>query len=649
MCFLPVFRYQSPPLVPEYHIHRPYLFEEIAQAICFGSFVPGEECITVALEGSGGFGKTTLALYVCHHRNVINVFSNGIIFIELGPQPCDPSKILNDYYCQMTGRNFQYINNVEEEIQKLTEFYKKILVIIDDVWKVEDARPIVKAFSYCKIMVTTRIPNISIPSRKKITIGAMSLKESVSLMINGILHYDELSKGDVKAINELAQGTHQWPLLLSLIRGQLSHNLSQSNAIKKAISDVRSSLATKGLAAFDAEATPNNRQRSVRACIEVSLGLLDRPVKDKLLSFILYTGIGGSLPSRAVQCLWSVSDVAAKKAVAILKQYGLVYTTHSKQLPPYYNAIYQILAVHSVISEYIMSTIKSETVAHLSPFIYLKTDTLIAIMEDLLFQQSGDISFFSSNSEFLTYYKQKMEHIVLPYCMKEINMHVLHDPHLVLMILHNIQSVLNDSRYYHLLALFNEEIVTLINECHDALSKAQGLSRKVNLHFQLCFRIMSFDNLIPVLKEYLESDFMASTITKCVKLAKRICTQSDTDLRSAINEKYKHFKLLTKEYHTIPLEKLPKFQLYVELHKNITVAILQVNNDEIDKLFTYITSGKCNEEVQMIYANYLIKMQDDDLFKGALNCVCVMHNNNKHMHVSAHVNNCMKKKWSGHF
>ena len=202
-----------------------------------------------------------------------------------------------------------------------------------------------------------------------------------------------------------------------------------------------------------------------------------------------------------------------------------------------------------------------------------------------------------------------MEHIILPYYMKEINMHVLHDPHLILMILHNIQSLLNDARHYHLLALFNEEIVSRIKECHDALKKAQGSSRKVNLDFQSCFQVMSFDNLIPVLEKYLGSEFIVSTIPRCVELAETISAQCEGALKAAIAEKCKHLRYLTNEYHPIPAEKLPRFKLYIGLHKKITRAVQQCNIDEIDQLHAHITTGKFEKEVQLIESNYLIKIQ----------------------------------------
>ena len=265
LCFvLAAFRYQPPPSLPEYHICRRILFKDIAKALCSSRFNPGEECVTITLVGGGGFGKTTMALCLCHHPDVREVFTNGIVFIELGPQPCDPSRILNEHYCRMTCQDFEYVNDVEEKIQKVTKVFQNILVIIDDVWQVEDAKPIVKAFCHCKIILTTRNPDIGIQSKNTFEIGRMSLKESVFLMTKGILEYNELSKEDIRVINKLAQSTHQWPLLLSLIRGQLYHGVThRKSAIKDAILDVQTSLAIKGLAAFDVKATSDVRQHSV--------------------------------------------------------------------------------------------------------------------------------------------------------------------------------------------------------------------------------------------------------------------------------------------------------------------------------------------------------------------------------------------------
>ena len=100
------------------------------------------------------------------------------------------------------------------------------------------------------------------------------------------------------------------------------------------------------------------------------------------------------------------------------------------------------------------------------------------------------------------------------------------------------------------------------------------------------------------MKECLKSHFIASTIAKCEELAKSISEQCDADLKTEIDKKHKHFQLVTKaEYHAITVEKLPRFQLYVELHNEITRALLHRNNSEIYRIFDHINSGKFDDEV----------------------------------------------------
>ena len=40
--------------------------------------------ITTALQGAGGFGKTTLAMALCHDDDVITAFDDGVLWATLG-------------------------------------------------------------------------------------------------------------------------------------------------------------------------------------------------------------------------------------------------------------------------------------------------------------------------------------------------------------------------------------------------------------------------------------------------------------------------------------------------------------------------------------------------------------------------------------
>ena len=64
----------------------------------------------------------------------------------------------------------------------------KLLVILDDVWKAEDALPYVEVFCSCKILLTTRksVINSKIPTNNPIDIKPMELDEAVKLLTSRI-------------------------------------------------------------------------------------------------------------------------------------------------------------------------------------------------------------------------------------------------------------------------------------------------------------------------------------------------------------------------------------------------------------------------------------------------------------------------------
>ena len=133
---------------------------------------PNKYETTVTITGAGGFGKTTTVISLCYHPIVHNQFTDGFLLIELGPQATDSSVKLRAIYNLLTDQQCD-INVVEQKVNQLTrEYYRNLLVIIDDVWHVEDAEPLVKAFSNSKIILTTRMKDIEqfIPSQNSVSI-----------------------------------------------------------------------------------------------------------------------------------------------------------------------------------------------------------------------------------------------------------------------------------------------------------------------------------------------------------------------------------------------------------------------------------------------------------------------------------------------
>ena len=80
----------------------------------------------------------------------------------------------------------------------------------------------------------------------------MTKNEALTLLTNNVIDSSRLSPEDVVLLNELAQDVHLWPLLLSLVRGQLFHCIKCYHLpYHGAILNVQGKLYDKGLTAFD--------------------------------------------------------------------------------------------------------------------------------------------------------------------------------------------------------------------------------------------------------------------------------------------------------------------------------------------------------------------------------------------------------------
>jgi hypothetical protein len=91
--------------------------------------------ITTALQRAGGYGKTTLAIALCHDDRIIGAFDDGILWITLGQQPNVMAE-LTKLYKALTGDQPAFIDEKGAEL-KLREKLenRNCLLVIDDVWQ----------------------------------------------------------------------------------------------------------------------------------------------------------------------------------------------------------------------------------------------------------------------------------------------------------------------------------------------------------------------------------------------------------------------------------------------------------------------------------------------------------------------------------
>ena len=593
---------------------------EIATKLLQTTIDPTRYETTLTITGAGGFGKTTIITSLCHHRAVKEYFTDGFVVIDLGPQATDPSIKLSQIYRLLTGESLKHYDIIyaEQEIKQITsEYYHNLLVIIDDVWHIEDAEPLVKAFSNCTTILTTRMNNVEqyIQSKLSVTIGPMTNNEAISLLTSGVIDSSQLSQEDVSLLDELAQDVHQWPLLLSLIRGQLSHNLKQCHlSYHKVIQNVRAKLHCKGLTAFDKnniETINRSRKLAVKACVEMTLELLTKSLSDKIKSLLLYTGIGTSLQRAVLNKLWNISKQEAVDTVDVLWAYGLVQFTDITISPK--NITQHCVEVHAVISQYIIESMDSHEVNALSPR-DIKLNTVHSVHEGLAltFQQSYGINDLSAHRDYLKYKLSQIEYVMLSCYFKSINSYTATDPHAIIVILERINDVLASSSYYsNLLSLLGGEMNSLITDCKDLLKDVYKLSRKLNQSVERNLYERNYDKVIQTVEEFIKNYPFCNVTQKAVTMVKKIIPYCDGKLLEYMMIRCEGLQIYTSDYHEIPTLILPYIKLHIKLHKQITNSLLNGSPDiELNYQFFMSESNKYNEELELVRTNYLIKLQE---------------------------------------
>ena len=611
---------QPPPLIPN-HVHRQILMDEIATKLLQATIDPNKYETTLIITGAGGFGKTTTVISLCYYPVVNKHFTDGFVFIKLGPQATDPSiKLMQVCYLltgELTDKQCDIID-VEQKITQVTsDYYNNLLVIIDDVWHVEDAEPIVKALSNCKTILTTRMNDIEqyIPSKQSVNIGPMTQLEAITLLTSGVIDSSKLSEEDVSLLDELAQDVHLWPLLLSLIRGQLSHYvkrcyLSDHNAIH----NVQAKLYHKSLTAFDRKNTGainKCRISAVKDCIEMTLELLTKSLSDKLKSLILYTGIGTSLQKAVLNNLWNISKREAEETVDVLWAYGLVHFTNITISP---NNITQLcVEVHAVISQYIIECMDSTEVFSLSPSGRLSTLNSVIDGLTLVFQQLYGVYVSLSSTTVMDYLKYKLselEHLYLPLCLQAINRYTVTDPHIIIVMLQLVEDALMISPHtINLLSLIDGEIRLLKSDCKQIIRGMRKLCRKLNQRAQRNLYERNYDELLQNVEEFIKCYPLHQIVLIAVTIINKIIPYCYGELLDYMTRMYERLMMLTADYHDLTLSLLPHIKLYIRLHKQIIRSLLK-GSPGSEMTYRYIISGKFSDEIDLINIKKSLKLKE---------------------------------------
>jgi tetratricopeptide (TPR) repeat protein/transcriptional regulator with XRE-family HTH domain len=344
----------SPPSLPGTQssdlIGRTSLISRFKQRLCASK---GGE--SLAFYGLPGIGKTSLALALTHEEEVQRCFHDGILWSAVGPHP-NIAELLARW-----GRSLG-ITSPETESSPDSRTWaesirdaigmRKILLVIDDVWRFEDALAFKVGGPHCTYLITTRAPEIALffANYDATAINELDEQESLLLLSRFV---PEVVEQEPQATRALVQSVGGLPLALTIVGKHLRVQAysGQPRRIQSALKRLLNGEERIRLA----EQTPLERSSgastdtpiSLQAVIETS----DRQLEPDLRSAFSALSI---LPAKP----YSFSERAAL-AVADIQPEALDRLTDAGLLEGCGPGRY---AIHQIIADYARVVLKDATV-----------------------------------------------------------------------------------------------------------------------------------------------------------------------------------------------------------------------------------------------------------------------------------------------
>ena len=202
------------PLETATLIGRDDLLAHLKQQL-YGEMVSGFS----ALSGLPGVGKTTLALALAHDHEIQEHFSHGILWAGLGIQ-ADIEEIQARW-----GAHLGISQSEVTKIKSRSDWAKALrtaigqrcmLLIIDDVWEIDDALAFQVGGPHCMYLFTTRFPQIAIQiaGGRTTAVAELSEENGVDLLAHFV---PRLIEHDSTTARRLVHSVGALPLALVLM------------------------------------------------------------------------------------------------------------------------------------------------------------------------------------------------------------------------------------------------------------------------------------------------------------------------------------------------------------------------------------------------------------------------------------------------
>jgi hypothetical protein len=276
---MPVGRLSNVPALPSCYVERTQDLE-VVQKLLVEAGEGDRISPIVAIVGTGGIGKTSLAIAIARSPKIQAYFPEGILWITLGPEPKLILRQL-DLLSLVTDETFLF-RDVEQGRIRLEKLLagRKILLILDDVWDEAHLRAFKIASSQICILVTTRNRRIARSCQAKThPVTSLSYGEAITFLEK---YYPD-DQIPTELGRKILKCTGHYPLILAMLGTRLTGEPSHR------WDTIANSLASGGVMSTIGPYPPLEYQhKNLREATEVSLQKLSGEIRQFYESLAIF-------------------------------------------------------------------------------------------------------------------------------------------------------------------------------------------------------------------------------------------------------------------------------------------------------------------------------------------------------------------------
>ena len=268
----------------------------------------GDHRSQVALHGLPGMGKTSLAVALALDPALRDYFCDGILWAGLGQEPDVPGQLAR--WGKLLSVMPKDVGNVHSReawgnALRTAIGSRRLLLVIDDAWSVEDALAFQVGGTQCAHVLTTRLPHVAFVFAKERILAVPELQDADGLSL--LTHFvPTLVQQDSESALTLVKAVGGSPLALTLMGNYLAEVAftHQTRRLQQALAKLhdaeqRLRLSAPVALAERSPCLPADTPLSLYAAIAVSIQRLERREYDVLRALAVFPPKPGSFSEDA--------------------------------------------------------------------------------------------------------------------------------------------------------------------------------------------------------------------------------------------------------------------------------------------------------------------------------------------------------------